>query len=37
MGMLKEEVEEAILMGDGGHSDDFGTFDKTMSDIDFKK
>ena len=35
--MLKENVEEAFLMGDGGHDDDPSTFDKMISDIDSKK
>ena len=37
MDMLKENVEEAFLIGDGGHGDDPSTFGEAMSDIDFKK
>ena len=35
--MLKEDVEEVFLMGDGGHGDDPSIFDEVMSDIDFEK
>ena len=37
MGILKEDVEEAFLMRDGGHGADPSTFDEAMSNIDFKK
>ena len=37
MDILKENVGESFLVGDGGHSDDPSTFDKTMSDINFEK
>ena len=35
--MLKEDVEKAFLMGDGGHGDDPSTFEETISDINFEK
>ena len=35
--MLKEDVEEAFLVGDGGHGDDPSIFDETISDIDSEK
>ena len=34
---MKEDIEEAFLVRDGGHGNDPSTFDETMSDIDFKK
>ena len=37
MGILKEDVEEAFLIGDGGHGDDPSTFDEAMSDMNFEK
>ena len=37
MGMLKEDIEEAFSMKDGGHSDDSSTFDEMMFDLDFEK
>ena len=37
MGMLKEDIEEAFLVGDRGHGDDPSTFDEAMSDIDSEK
>ena len=35
--MLKEDVEKAFFVGNGGHGNDPSTFDETMSDIDSKK
>ena len=35
--MLTEEVKKIFFMRDRGHTDDPNTFDKAMSDIDFKK
>ena len=37
IGMLKEDVEEAFFVVDGGHGDDSSTLKKMMSDIDFEK
>ena len=37
MGILKEDVEEAFLMGDGGHYDDPNIFDEMISNIDSEK
>ena len=37
MGMLTEDIEEIFFMEDKGHGDDPNTFDKVMSNINFKK
>ena len=37
MGILKENIKKAFLVGDGGYGDDFSTFDEMMSNIDFEK
>ena len=37
MDILKEDVEVAFLVEDGGHDDDSNTFDEVISDIDSEK